>query len=600
MKKSLLFVAIAAASVSAMAQSPREYARFFEPSAALENAKFMAAEAHEMMIDRAGTVVAGAPVMTADADGRVYEALYKRPAGAFYVGISPEFYASSASSYLRMTAAPYVTLDYKNVSGVATKSWSYGIGDMSVAGGTIYTSEDQDLSVYYPISWSSMPVLTTTDNKFYTIAGLTATDETTGEVSYPSALGTVPYVSGTGGGQTIYFGLSSLPFEANFRITGQDSGGNTFYWFSPKIGDYGVSGIATVFPKPAVPYIVESVFMPMTGLSFTNAEAAELKVNVYSWDEATKTKVELIGEGIATANDVTELSPATSKNSSISMVDFKFYETNRLGVKTQVLLTVPSAIYVELTDFVNNPNYTFESLYMHYPYMDNNEPTSPETEDVGFFTYAETGEALGISADFFSGMSYITAPEFYLNAYTGNVAFEQAQVTVPAEGGVVSVKAESPYNFVSSDGQTQYIGLYEDLPDWLQVGGENRAADSEDDPYNITINVQAAALPAGETGRTGFVQLTTAGGGLGILTVVQGDGGASVEGVAAAATKAAVVGGDFAVSSSKATAVDVYSVSGQKVASATFSGAATIPASDLAGGVYILRFNDNTVVKVVK
>lgn len=599
MKKSLLFVAIAAASVSAMAQSPREYARFFEPAAALENAKFMAAEAQEMMIDRAGNVLAGAPVMTADADGRVYDGRYKRPKGAFYVGISPEFYATSASSYLRLTAAPYVTLDYKNVSGVATKSWSYGIGDMSVAGGSVYTSEDQDLSVYYPISWSSMPVLTTTDNQFYTMGGLTTTDETTGEVSYPSALGTVPYVSGTANGQTIYFGLSSLPFEANFRITGRAQDQSTFYWFSPKIGDYGVSGIATVFPKPAVPYIVESVFMPITGLNISNAEAAELKLNVYSWDEETKTKVELIGEGIATANDITALS------NTVSMVDFKFYETNRLGVKSQVLLTVPSAIYVEFTDFVDNPNYTFESLYCHYPYLeDDNEnvlgPTSPETEDVGFFTDAETGEALGISSDFFNGMSYITSAEFYLSAYTGNVAFEQAQVTVPAEGGVVSVKAESPYNFASADGQTQYIGLYEDLPDWLQVGGENRTADSEDDPYNITINVQAAALPAGETGRTGFVQLTTAGGGLGILTVVQGDGGASVEGVAAAATKAAVVGGDFAVSSSKATAVDVYSVSGQKVASATFNGAATIPASDLAGGVYILRFNDNTVVKVVK
>ena len=61
-----------------------------------------------------------------------------------------------------------------------------------------------------------------------------------------------------------------------------------------------------------------------------------------------------------------------------------------------------------------------------------------------------------------------------------------------------------------------------------------------------------------------------------------------------------VVDGNFVVESDNATSVAVYNLAGQKVAEAVFAGKATVPAADLAKGVYVVKFNDNTVVKVAK
>ena len=64
--------------------------------------------------------------------------------------------------------------------------------------------------------------------------------------------------------------------------------------------------------------------------------------------------------------------------------------------------------------------------------------------------------------------------------------------------------------------------------------------------------------------------------------------------------RVAVVNGNFVVKSNKATAVEVYNVAGQKVASAKVNGTAIVPAANLAKGTYMVKFNDNTVVKVMK
>ena len=51
---------------------------------------------------------------------------------------------------------------------------------------------------------------------------------------------------------------------------------------------------------------------------------------------------------------------------------------------------------------------------------------------------------------------------------------------------------------------------------------------------------------------------------------------------------------------SNASMVDVYNLAGQKVASAAVDGETVVNAQDLAKGMYILKFNDNTAIKVVK
>ena len=82
------------------------------------------------------------------------------------------------------------------------------------------------------------------------------------------------------------------------------------------------------------------------------------------------------------------------------------------------------------------------------------------------------------------------------------------------------------------------------------------------------------------------------------MTVQQGQAG--VEAVETSANRVSVVNGNFEVEAASATSVDVYNVAGQKVASAAIEGTTVVPAQDLAKGLYILKFNDNTAVKVMK
>ena len=67
------------------------------------------------------------------------------------------------------------------------------------------------------------------------------------------------------------------------------------------------------------------------------------------------------------------------------------------------------------------------------------------------------------------------------------------------------------------------------------------------------------------------------------------------------AAKVAVVGGDFVVTAPEGIdAVTVYNVAGQAVAASEVAGTTTVDAQSLAKGVYILRFNDGSTVKVIK
>ena len=79
------------------------------------------------------------------------------------------------------------------------------------------------------------------------------------------------------------------------------------------------------------------------------------------------------------------------------------------------------------------------------------------------------------------------------------------------------------------------------------------------------------------------------------------EAGVDEVGVAESAAKVAVVGGDFVVTAPEGIdAVTVYNVAGQAVAASEVAGTTTVDAQSLAKGVYILRFNDGSTVKVMK
>lgn len=84
------------------------------------------------------------------------------------------------------------------------------------------------------------------------------------------------------------------------------------------------------------------------------------------------------------------------------------------------------------------------------------------------------------------------------------------------------------------------------------------------------------------------------------IRVIQGDGG--VKAVASDAVKVSVAGGNFNIKANAGVnSVAIYTVAGQLVKKAALvAGDNVVPASDLAKGVYVLKFNNNYAVKAVK
>ena len=131
----------------------------------------------------------------------------------------------------------------------------------------------------------------------------------------------------------------------------------------------------------------------------------------------------------------------------------------------------------------------------------------------------------------------------------------------------------------------------------LKRQGSSKEAGQQYYTGETTLVLTADPLPAGVTGRSAEVTVSIPGASK-TFYVQQGEAG--VEGVEVSANRVSVVNGNFEVEAASATSVDVYNVAGQKVASAAIEGTTVVPAQDLAKGMYILKFNDNTAVKVMK
>jgi hypothetical protein len=142
----------------------------------------------------------------------------------------------------------------------------------------------------------------------------------------------------------------------------------------------------------------------------------------------------------------------------------------------------------------------------------------------------------------------------------------------------------------------------QDIPDWLELTVENEQYEQ----YRLLdCFLTAQPLPAGVTGRWANVVLASYGT-TATIQVVQGD--AVPTDISSPNTenvfKAVRQGDNFQLSyPAAATSVSVYNLTGQRVAEykLNVTGTYTLPAANLANGVYVLKFNGtNTAVKILK
>ena len=135
--------------------------------------------------------------------------------------------------------------------------------------------------------------------------------------------------------------------------------------------------------------------------------------------------------------------------------------------------------------------------------------------------------------------------------------------------------------------------------DWVQISFDDDITTDGKYTGKTVAKVVADPLPEGVTGRSLDIKVSYPGAEL-ILTVAQGEAG--VEGVAVNAPQVVTVDGDnFVVKANDNVAkAEVFTAAGQKVAEAAVNGTTTIDAAALANGLYIVKLDNGTAVKVVK
>lgn len=518
----------------------------------------------------------------AQAPGNDFSAKYMLPQGSFYW--SPDLNNGSYRPNWVMAPA-YGDITFLNLTkGATSQTWTYEVFDPTSETGTkTLTSTDVNLTVDYPFGLFGLPSL----------------EASNGSQKATYQFGNSKGLMFTGGNPAII--IEQLGSQAGFTgsevmmgavsNTATDDGWgplenqkNSWYGEFANANDIKTSGLVEGFGmmllKPDVPYALSRAFFNVSEL--TGDKNAELTLTVYKIEEKDGNSYitdEVLGTATAKVGDALN---AYYENTYWLGFEFK----NKVGELVQNLpLTLTTGAFLQVTapegvlfapavtlSSTNFPDYfnsyvVFEDgalLPLHY---------------IGFRDTSGSKE-YGVSA----WNSAFDVTYTWLFSTDDDYRFD-----APVGGGSKTFNVNSlfaPDNWEVSDSQDALYNWVNYTPFYDETTGE------------MTLTFDVSELPSDVKDRYTYVTVSIPGASARFL-IAQGDG-SSVEGVETSAVIVSVVDGNFVVKGSNASMVDVYNVAGQKVASAAVDGETVVNGQDLAKGMYILKFNDNTAIKVVK
>ena len=506
-------------------------------------------------------------------------AYYMLPQGSFYW--SPDLQQGIYMSHFSYGPA-YGDMTFKNYStGSKSQTWTYEVieGEDMVE----KTSTEKDLTLNYPFSLNSYPKLAASDGVntsnyqysdgkgFYITGGnpsmiiqqvgsswgMTGSEIIMGSLSDPG------YTSGLGvmdNNKSSWWGKF-----ANEELQMQTNG---------KVAGFGV-----MLLKPDVPYALSQVFLNLSELS--GDKNAEISLTIYKVKEEDG-KMYVTDEVVA--KSTTTVGDAMSNYiADAYMLGFSFKQKEG-ELEKDITLTVDSSLFLQvevpdgvtiapivdlseevMADYFNSYTIFEDGMMMPWHY-------------IAFTDQTQTKQYSVISWNMAFDVTYT-----WMFSADNDYEFD-----APVEGGSKTFNINSLYipdSWEVSDSNDALYNWVDYTPFYDETTGE------------MTVTFDVAELPAETKGRYTYVTISNPGSSA-RFTIVQGEAG--VEGVETSAVVVSVVDGNFVVKGSNASMVDVYNLAGQKVASAAVDGETVVNAQDLAKGMYILKFNDNTAIKVVK
>lgn len=506
-------------------------------------------------------------------------AYYMLPQGSFYW--SPDLQQGIYMSHFSYGPA-YGDMTFKNYStGSKSQTWTYEVieGEDMVE----KTSTEKDLTLNYPFSLNSYPKLAASDGvntsnyQYSDGKGLYITG------GNPSMI--IQQVGsswGMTGSEIIMGSLSDPGYTSGLGVMDN----NKSSWWGEFANEElqmqtngKVAGFGVMLLKPDVPYALSQVFLNLSELS--GDKNAEISLTIYKVkEEDGKMYVtdEVVAKSTTTVGDA-----MANYIADAYMLGFSFKQKEG-ELEKDITLTVDSSLFLQvevpdgvtiapivdlseevMADYFNSYTIFEDGMMMPWHYVAFTDQT--QTKQYGVISW-------NMAFDVTYTWLFSTDNDYEFDA--------------PVEGGSKTFNVNSLYipdSWEVSDSNDALYNWVDYTPFYDETTGE------------MTVTFDVAELPAETKGRYTYVTISNPGSSA-RFTIVQGEAG--VEGVETSAVVVSVVGGNFVVKGSNASMVDVYNVAGQKVASAVVDGETVVNAENLAKGMYILKFNDNTAIKVVK
>lgn len=540
----------------------------------------------------------------------VESAYYYNPAGTFFFGAAKE------GNYMKNTfllAPTYRDLEWVNATGSWANSFEWEYSDIlnSTQDNDVYaTSTDRDLVFGgYSFGIFPTPILSAQGSgitSFYGIGGPAENQviDDNGLVVFGSSVG---FLAQQGvlpkniGASVFDVSKSDLAFyvtnqEGTEFVAGKDATTERFK----------VKGFMNAIDKPASPYFIDQegvwAFAKVAAsddVEFT-ATIYEISFVEVEFKDGSKEIVPQMGQEIAhctkTFNQLKQGMKQPQPGIYVGSMSFEnFVAEDEFGYEADIVPIIDSAIAIVISGF-ESPKVTHFELATNGQAADANgeyDKVADQRLITHYFALSEVFDpTLKLAAPMFENFSlaiFIDACFPWLHAQ--DTAFE-----APQAGGSktfdIDMFFNPTWNFAVNDDMNNLMTTDEAgnvvLNDWLSASVDNKTG---------KLTFTAKALESGK--REAKVSIFDLVGIQQDFYIAQRDA-AGVEGVEAVANVVRVVDGNFVVSSQNATAVEVFNVAGQKVAEAAINGEAVVEAQNLANGLYIVKFNDNSVVKVVK
>ena len=580
MKKSLLF-SLALVPAAAFAGVVGTHRQMAVPAVELKPANLSLTQANKMFrATNLQTLPLKSINLSAIAPKSNLSALYDVPAGVFDLGWSAETTLAGNNMGLGPVG---VALTWPNYStGATAYSWSY-----TDVEGNEATSTDKDLvtPAYPSYTMVSIPTLTATS--------------ASGSDSY--SWGSALLVGGDGTVQFSSGNKTLWSYPMNFHDLIYDSDAyqssdytNMFTWYFDVSADTDagykeayaeyydnvrISSYSVIYPAPTSMYAIQSVNFHAVISKYTSET---LNAAIY---KVTDNGLVPMYEGKISKDEI------TPDASNLQAISIPLQETDG-DLETEITPNIDCPIMVAITGFNGaNDEIVFPSVlvpgeldddastlcYMGLELTKGSNVVERFVDMGGVTLKTKDGDVYHQEAIDIALIPYYT----YINVDDDVISFSAAGETKEAQ--FESMLGGSYFN-VSGDGEGDWWSW--ELGDYDSSTGLQ------------TVSFTAAPLADGVHKNWTTAYLSTPGA-CEVIYLIQDDG-SSVDSVEAANTSAKVVNGNFEVESANATAVAVYNLAGQKVAETTFEGKATVAAADLAKGVYVLKFNNNVVVKLAK